>query len=146
MEYSKKQASDHTSEKSMLALMWDVRDLEELNSIGKKLRVEIVTLKQKLEKSAIDREHDNIARTVTHLREELAKFVKALTRHQRTAATHCLVLMISPEERKRKPYALPVQCLPYVSLKDREIRDISNKVIAEMHKHGMKVAGMLLSL
>ena len=50
--------------------------------------------------------------------------------------------MISTEERNRKPYALPVQCLPYKGLKDSEIWDIGNKVIQEMHKRGMKVAGM----
>ena len=31
---------------------------------------------------------------------------------------------------------------PYKGLKDSEIRDIGNKVIQEMHKWGMKIAGM----
>ena len=50
--------------------------------------------------------------------------------------------MSSTEERNRKPYALPVQCMPYKGLKDSEVMDIGNKVIQEMHKQGMKVAGM----
>ena len=49
--------------------------------------------------------------------------------------------MISTEERSKKPYALPVQCLPYKGLKDGEVREIGNKVIQEMHKRNMKVAG-----
>ena len=52
--------------------------------------------------------------------------------------------MISPESRSSKPYALPVQCIPYASLKDREVRDILNDVIREMVKLGMKVAGILI--
>jgi len=36
-----------------------------------------------------------------------------LSRQKRTAATHLFVVMISPEGRQRKPYALPIQCVPY---------------------------------
>ena len=68
--------------------------------------------------------------------------MKSVTCHQRSAATQCLVVMISTEERNRKPYALPVQCMTYKGLKDSEVRDIGNKVIQEMDERGMKVAGM----
>ena len=84
----------------------------------------------------------NVSLWITNLRSELTEFMKILTRHQRTAATHGLVVMISTEVQNRKLYALPVQCLPYKGLKDSEIRDIGNKVIQEMHNWGMKVAGM----
>ena len=95
-----------------------------------------------MKESASSRERNNVSLRITNLRSELTKFEKILTHHQRTAATHCLVIMISAEERNRKPYALPIQCLPYKGLKDSEIRDIGNKVIQEMHKRGMKVAGI----
>lgn len=51
--------------------------------------------------------------------------------------------MISPEERNKKPYALPVQCLAYDSLPDETVRSISNALIQEMSTRGMKVAGEL---
>ena len=122
-EYTKKQAGGHTSDRIMLSLMWDVHQLEEINSVGKRLRVEVATLCDQLERRAIHQEHDNIARKLSSLRDELTEFVKGLTRHQRVAATHCLVVMISTEERRRKPYALPIQCLPCRGLKDSQVRD-----------------------
>ena len=54
--------------------------------------------------------------------------------------------MISPEQRSSKPYALPVQCIAYKSLKDSEVRKIANKLVKEMSVRGMKVAGILLCI
>ena len=36
------------------------------------------------------------------------------------------MFMISSETRNRKPYALPVQCLPIASLKDAAVRDLDS--------------------
>ena len=94
----------------------------------------------------MDSERDNVALRLTNIRNEVTKFVKGVTRHQRTAATRCLVVMISTEERNKKPYALPVQCIPYKGLKDSEVREIGNKVIQEMCKRDMKVAGMFFTV
>ena len=47
-DYSKKQRSASISEKSVFGLAWDVHELEELMSLGRKLRVEIATLCDKL--------------------------------------------------------------------------------------------------
>ena len=59
-------------------------------------------------------------------------------------ASHLLVVMISTEDRKAKPYAMPVQCISYKGLKDAEVRNIANRIIQEMQKRGMKVAGMVM--
>ena len=67
--------------------------------------------------------------------------VKGITRSKCTAATHLMVFMISHERRDRKPYALPVQCLPYVGMSDVKMRSLANKIIEEMVKRMMKVAG-----
>lgn len=61
--------------------------------------------------------------------------------HQHTPATHILVFMISNEERSKKPYALPVQCIPYKGLSDAKVRELANKIIREMVKRKMNVAG-----
>ena len=50
--------------------------------------------------------------------------------------------MISSEERRKKPYALPVQCLPYKGLSDTKVRELANKIIREMTSLNMKVAGV----
>ena len=52
-----------------------------------------------------------------------------------------LVFMISSEDRRKKPYALPVQCVPYKGLSDCKVRDLANNIISEMVKRKMNVAG-----
>lgn len=145
-EYSKKQQkqSGSVSDKCMFGLAWNVHELDELNSTGKKLLVKIAVLSDKLKKYTAERQKDNVTLKVTNVRNDLTRFVKYVTRRQHTAATHCLVVMISTEERNRKQYALPIQCIPYKSLKDSGVRDIGNKVIQKMHKWNIKVAGMYL--
>ena len=50
--------------------------------------------------------------------------------------------MISNEEiNRQKPYALPVQCLPYKGLSDAKVWKLANEIINEMIRRGMKVAG-----
>ena len=56
------------------------------------------------------------------------------------AATHVLMLMVSEERRNKKPYALPVQYVPYYSIRDQYIRDLSKEVKTEMTKLGMKTS------
>ena len=53
--------------------------------------------------------------------------------------------MISPEERNRKPYALPVQCLPYAGLGDDQIQSLVNKVIGRNQKEWNE-SGMWITL
>ena len=50
--------------------------------------------------------------------------------------------MISSEDRRRKPYALPVQCIPYKSIGDAAVRELANKIIRETVKRKMNVAGI----
>ena len=51
---------------------------------------------------------ENISRQLTSIRQSLTSFVKRITCHQPIAATHVLVFMISCEERRTKPFAIPV--------------------------------------
>ncbi len=68
-------------------------------------------------------------------------FHAALSRQKRTAATHLFVVMISPEERQKKPYALPIQCIPYTGLTEKVARNIVNEVLKEMRDRGMQATG-----
>ena len=65
----------------------------------------------------------NIPRRLTTIRQIVTTLVGGVTRHKRTAATRVLVFLIIPEERKRKPYALPVQILRYKSFSDSKARE-----------------------
>ena len=97
---------------------------------------------EKLNDPVYDTIENNLARQLTSLRSQMTTFVKRASRYRRNPAGHLLVIMISTEDRKRKPYAMPVQCIAYRSLKDAKIRCIANKVVQEMIQRGMKVAGM----
>jgi len=61
-------------------------------------------------------------------------FVKEVTVHQWTPATHVLVFMISGEDQRKKPYALPVQCIPYKDLIIAKIRKLANNITSKMVK------------
>ena len=53
-----------------------------------------------------------VPRKLSGLREQLCSMLQGVYRFQRSPATH-IVIMISTESRSKKPYAQPVQCVPY---------------------------------
>lgn len=139
--YSEKLQSDKYRDKDLIALSWKVKELTELNEIGRKLHTDIEVLSKKIEEHQCLWQEENVPRRLKDIRKNITAFIKGVTRHQRTAATHILVFMISNEERRKKPYAIPVQCIPYKSLSDFKVRELANQIIREMTNRKMKVAG-----
>ena len=142
--YSSKLQSDHYKEKDLISLAWKVKEISQLDEIGRKCYKDINSIVEKIEWDQGLWQEDNIPKQLTSIRQSLISFIKGIIRHQRTAATHILVFMISCEERRTKPYALPVQCIPYKGLGDMKIRKLANNVIQEMVNRNMKVAGINL--
>ena len=62
---------------------------------------------------------------------------------RRNPGTHLFVLIISCDARDKKPYALPVQCLPYAGLKEIEVCRLVSSLSKEMVTLGIKVSGKL---
>jgi len=139
-EYSEKLQGSTQREKDLIVLAWKVKELTELDENGRELHRTAGCLLRKIEGHNVQVE-DNVPSQLSQLRQKLVCFIKSVTRHQRTPATHVLVFMISTEDRRRKPYALPVQCIPYKGLTDAKLRELANNVIAEMTKRKMRVAG-----
>ena len=139
-KFSEKQNSAKPTQKTLIRLSWNIHELSNLNQSGRQLSVEIKCIMDKL-KDNCSWEDVNIPCHLTNIKKSLTAFIQDVTRYRRVAATHVLVFMISPEERNKKPYALPVQCLPYKGLSDAKVRKLANKVIHEMTKRHMKVAG-----
>lgn len=139
-EYATKVESGSTPSNTLHALAWSVDELQRLIESSRKSSVELQVIIEVLDED-VDLIRANIARKISELKHVLTDIIRGVYWYRRTVATHVLVIMISPESRSRKPYALPVQCIPYASLKDGEIRDILNQVIGEMSKLGMNVAG-----
>lgn len=121
----------------MLKLSWDIQELTTLNDMGQHILVECQVLTDKLNDPVYNAIEDNLARRLLSLRQQMITYVKPVSRYRRNPASHLLVIMISTEDRRRKPYAMPVQCIAYRSLKDAKVRSIGNKVVQEMHKRGM---------
>ena len=124
----------------MVILAWKIKELTELNETGRQLFSEIKLLKDKIQRDNLETE-GNIPSQLQSVRQRLVTLIKGVTRHQRVAASHILVFMISTEDRRKKPYAIPVQCMPYQGLTDSKVRDLANSIISEMAKRKMNVAG-----
>ncbi len=134
-------SSISTIDKVLYALGWNVDELSRLNQQCRSLLVEVSTLEESIKNRSSP--SLGLKYAVIKLQDSLKEFVKAVTRHQRTPATHVLVTMISPSERNRKPYALPIACIPYVGLSEAKARSHISLVAEEMSKHGLCVEGQI---
>ena len=123
-------------------MAWIIKELEVLTKKMRDLVVDITCLNDKIQDENYDLMKENVPRKLMSICTSLKDAVKLLSKHQRTAATHLFVILISTESRCSKPYAFPVQCLPIAGLRDRQARDFANSVITSMTERGMKVAGM----
>ena len=125
----------------MLGLAWNLGDLEQLHTLARELRVEVGSLQGVMEDVTSDPQELNVPRRLEGLRNKLITLAKGVSRYRRKAATHIFVFMISPESRAFKPYAVPVQCVPYVGMKESKLRKLIRVLIKAMVHRGMKVAG-----
>ena len=124
----------------MIALSWKVKELDDLGEKGRRLHSDVIDSL----KSKDNNNEDNVPSRLRTIRQKAAAFVKGIVCHQRNAATHVLVYMISLEERNKKPYALLVQCLPYRGISDAKVRKLADQILQEMVKRNMKIAGKIL--
>ena len=88
-----------------------------------------------LQDSNIDLVELNMPQKITALQLSLTELAKRLSKHQHILQLHTYGLIA-------KPYALPVQCTPYVRLMDNKAQEVVNKVIQEMVNRGMHETGM----
>ena len=69
-----------------------------------------------------------------------------LYKYKRTAATHIYVVMISAQSRSKKPYAMPVQCIPYVSMIHEHVCEILNNLVSLMSEKKIKISGVYVCM
>lgn len=138
-EFDKKKADGNATDKTMFSLGWTIDELSRLNSKGQDVYVNTVTAMESINGGNVRVE--SLSRTLFLLKQDMKELVKGISRHKRKAATHVLVTMISPSDRNRKPYAMPICCIPYVGLSESQAREHINTVVREMVARNMKVAG-----
>ena len=132
MAYEERLHSGKSSEKVMLTLLWDVDELKNLNKNGRKLFADVTAALDLVHRPIAAQENSNLPRKLMSIRTQLHELTKGLFHFKRVPASHIFCLMISTELCDRKPYAIPVQCLPYASLKEQDMRRM---LIEEMAKH-----------
>lgn len=84
-----------------------------------------------------------VQKSLISFKSRVLEYLHGLCTKKRTSASHLLVFMVSDELRNRKPYAVPVQFMPYCSLTDSKLRDLEYQLECAMRKVGMPVVGKL---
>jgi hypothetical protein len=139
-EYQKKFNAPNSSEKLLKTLCWE--------------RVEYSTLLTQAQ--AFKEKHEFLVSCLnptSHRLQDVIKAVKSIEKDMMTylrnlfikkrqpAATHVLLFLLSDERRNKKPFVIPVQYVPYHSLRDQFVRDLTNKIKQEMMKMELKAVG-----
>lgn len=145
-ENNDKLAAGNATDKTLYCLGWTVDELSRLNETCRMLCVDVTILLEMLEDQGSDLVTVNVSRRLNVLQERLTSFTSGLSRHKRSPATHVLVTMISPSERSKKPYAVPVSCIPYVGMPEGRARIVINSIVEQMHKREMKVLGIVYNI
>ena len=132
------------TEKVMFSLIWDIEELKRLNEKGTISRTDITIALDVLCMAKAAQREQNLQRKLGLIRTGMRDFLQGMYRYKRTPAAHMFVFMVSSSLRDRKPYAFPIQCLPYASLRESDMRRLVNNIVKEKVSLGMKVAGMYM--
>ena len=114
-----------------------VEELNVLRATNQQLIVDIQTLIDAL------RSQPPTNSGLGEIKTKLQSFVWDLSRQQRVPASHIFVIMISSEKRNIKPYAIPIQCLPYASMNSSTMRRVLSNIVRLMKDRNMMVAGTM---
>lgn len=142
--YEKNLQEGKAADKTMFSLSWDIEELKRISTERRSLRIELSTIIDAISTTDIDTQQFNLPRKLSLIRDRLTTLTKKVVRFKHKPATHMFVIMISSELRNRKPYSLPVQCLPYAGMDEKNMRRILNSLVQEMVNNGMKVAGIMI--
>ena len=116
VDYHSKLQAKEKSTKSLFDAGWRVEELKNLVDSYQTAIATNASVTEIVADSSLNLIDLNIAHRLSNIRDTVKGIIRDLSRHQRTVATHIFVFMISSEQREAKPYALPVQCIPYKSL------------------------------
>ena len=139
-EYRKKFDSPSTPQQILMSLCWERVEFNTLLQQAQCFLATMVNLADRLKQN--QPQTREVAKCTRSLKEDKYKYLRNLyAKKRQPAATHVLVFLLSEERRNRKPYALPVQYIPYKSIKDQHVRDYVNKIKEAMVSAGMKPVG-----
>lgn len=138
--FQEKMRKATTSEETLRCLDWEVVEFQVLLEQSNNWLTLLTDLLGELNPHNPDRAH--VVSILKDSGSDMALYLRNIYKKRRQpAATHVLVIMVSDERRNHKPYALPVQYIPYYSLKDQYIRDFAKVVKQNMVQLGLQVVG-----
>ena len=139
-KYAARQRQVNASEDSMFGLAWECESFQTLMNINKELKSFSSSI---LSRISVNQRVGNIAADVSSLRQRLLRYTQDFFSKRREAASHLMIFMITDEKRNMKPYAVPVQFIPYHSVTDRKLRELCKELCSVMENLGMVVVGKL---
>lgn len=142
-DYRKKFDSRSTSDENLKNANWNVVEFQTLLQQAQQLKGAYEGQLGYLN-PALPHDLQAIRTSLRGLAADSKSYLRNLFKKKRVAATHILVLMLSDERRSKKPYALPIRYVPYRSLKDQYIRDLTKDVKVAMQERGLKVVGKII--
>ena len=137
-----------TTDKKLLEAAWELEEHRHLYNEAQRIAQQLSATANAIKQANLPQTSlvnavpsANVPKLLSDVRPRLRQFFKDLYRKKRTPATHILVFMLSESRRLKKPYAIPVQCLPYSGISDSKLRLLTNKIKLEMKERGMKAVG-----
>ena len=121
--YRKKYDWPNTSKTVLMELCWERVEYSTLLQQSQALKAYFESFLPFL--NPVGPRVEDIVGQLTEKRDDFLKYLRNLfVKKRQPGATHVFVFLVSEERRNRKPYCLPVQYIPYHSLKDQYVRDL----------------------
>lgn len=141
-DYRKKFENRSTPEENLKNANWNVVEfqtlLQQAQSLKEVYEEQLTCLNLAV---YLPRHMLTIRTSLRGLVKEVKGYLRNLFKKKRIAATHVLVLMLSDERRNKKPYALPIRYVPYRSMRDQYVRDLTRDVKLKMQERGLNLVG-----
>ncbi|XP_078357969.1 uncharacterized protein LOC144642774 isoform X1 [Oculina patagonica] len=139
-EYEKKFNAPNTSQHLLKTLCWERVEfntlLQQAQCFIEKYEAMISSLHQEVPRQR------QVITALQNIEEDAITYLRNLfIKKRQPGATHVLLFLISDERRNKKPYALPVQYVPYKSIRDQFVRDLTDDIKREMVKMDLKPVG-----
>lgn len=139
-DYRKRFDNPSTPQQILMALCWERVEFNTLLQQAQGFLTTIANLEDHLKQN--QPQTREVATCLKSLKDDKFKYLRNLyAKRRQPAATHVLVFLVSEERRNRKPYALPVQYIPYKSIRDQHVRDCVKTIKEAMVSAGMKPVG-----
>jgi len=139
-EYEKKFNAPNTSQQLLKTLCWERVEFNTLLQQAQCFLEKYEAMAQCLHQQ-VPREKDVVTALKNIEKDALCYLRNFFMKKRQPGATHVLLFLVSDERRNRKPYALPVQYVPYKSIRDQFVRDLTDIIKTEMIALGLQPVG-----